>query len=55
MTNDKQMLIDYVKHKCDSGGEIYLDTYDADFLIGTIMMWLEAHNAVLTYKGVVKL
>lgn len=30
------------------------DTFDADFLLGLIMEWLEKHDAVLTKEGVMR-
>lgn len=44
-------FVDKIASECRRQ-EIPLDTYDADFVLGVMMQWLDANNAALTGRGV---
>lgn len=44
-------LMDYVRDHAKKGG-VVLDRYDADYIIGIQMEWLEKNDAALTKTGV---
>lgn len=44
-------LVDKIRYECRRG-EIALDTYDADYILGVMTQWLAENDAALTSKGV---
>lgn len=48
-----ELFMQHIRERCAAVG-VMLDTFDPDYLLGTMMGWLEHHDAVLTADGIKK-